>query len=507
MSRKNRYLLAAFLTMAVCLGVLLQFQTKTFAQGSTNTVTLTYEAGDGSGDNAVTDPVEIGTTATEKVLTFEAASAWSHMTGGSSWTAPAGETFMYWLANDMNLTHYKPGDDIPLDGSVSMLTAVYGFSLTYEAGEGTGGLSISDLVAPSKTVTSEAITFDVASLWSQSSGGSAWKAPAGKTFSYWIANDMNLTQYKPGDQIPLDGSVTVLSAFYKDTSSTARGFQQIADKTLSGGTLTNEQFSFTLTPLKAAVPGANGYYIKGDSGDVITLKNDAKGAVSINQDAVFTQAFHDKYCYDNTNSNNIYNGAYAFILQEVDGKVNGYTYDSKRYVISILYLDGQLLDVSAQKFNEDSAGHYTFSMYTDTLYDKLFVSKYYGVFTDKSAKEGYVPFINTFTASTGGQTTPTPSQPTPTPSQPTPTTSQPTPTTSQPSTTTGRPSSTGGQTTSPAASSKPGSKSSSTGNKPDTSTTIPATADSANTVIWIALMGISVCGFFVILLASKKRIR
>jgi hypothetical protein len=178
--------------------------------------------------NAVSDPVAPSTTVTSEAITFDVASEWSKMMGGSTWTAPAGKTFKYWLANDMNLTQYYPGDAIPLDGSITMLTAIYedssasnAFSLTYEVGEGTGDNAVSDPVIPSTTVTSAALTFDEVSNWSKMMGGSTWTAPAGKTFSYWLANDINLTKYYPGDAIPLDGSVTVLYAFYEDAASSS----------------------------------------------------------------------------------------------------------------------------------------------------------------------------------------------------------------------------------------------------------------------------------------------
>jgi hypothetical protein len=226
MLRKIRCLLAAFLAIAVCLGVLQPLETKVYAQGSTNTVTLIYSAGDGTGDNAISDTVDMSTTVTSEAISFEVASNLAKMENGSTWTAPAGKTFKYWLANDMNLTQYYPGDAIPLDGSVTMLTAIYDstpaanmVTLTYSVGEGTGDNAVSDPVAQSTTVTSEAITFDVASEWSKMMGGSTWTAPAGKTFKYWLANDMNLTQYYPGDAIPLDGSVTMLTAIYEDSSA------------------------------------------------------------------------------------------------------------------------------------------------------------------------------------------------------------------------------------------------------------------------------------------------
>jgi|GEM_PF-3693702 len=366
------------------------------------TATITYISGEGTGDDFVSD--EFGTDSGEvsQTLSFdEVSTASSGLRGGSVWAAPAGRLFLYWLSNDMNLTHYNPGDNIPMDGSVTMLAAIYGTptaALTYKAGEGSDSDASTDPFEVSSTAASTAFTFGDASQQSVANGGSSWKVPSGKTFAYWIADDENATHYNAGDAIPNDGSVTTLTAYYTEQGS--KGMLKVANKELTGAELTDGQFSFTVTPLICSATGDNGYYTLGSSEDSYTVTNDAAGSVLIDQDAVFTQEFCDKYCFDYTGSGNIYNGLYAFLIQEVNKGADGYTYDGNSYVITVAYSEGKMIGVDAFKYTVDDAGHYIFHDDTDLLYtdsDNEVVMGY-------NAEKGYVTFDNTYTKKSADNT-------------------------------------------------------------------------------------------------------
>jgi uncharacterized repeat protein (TIGR02543 family) len=360
------------------------------------TITYKLPADTGyAGDSYTTTPVDGGTKV--PVINADTAEEFSN----SAWTVPAGMNFVCWW-DDMGTPDdtsddmpYLPEATITLDTNKTLVAAyapvTEQYTVTYEQPSGiAGGSFTTDPL--DKDTQYAVIGTDMVSGLAQMNQGAAWAVPENSEFDYWTDTADN-QHYLPDAIITMTANKTLV-AHYK---STIDPMIQVAQKILVDAAgkslaLTDGQFSFTMQPLAPTQNGENGYYTLGDTSDAITATNGTDGKISINS-SVFTQKFHDKYCDDGQNLNQIYNGAYAFLMSEVDGKDADYQYDTTHsYLISIIFIGGKLCDVAAMKYTVDESGHYRFDSTVDALYSSN------GLLVGESAQRGFVPFTNTYSA-------------------------------------------------------------------------------------------------------------
>lgn len=146
--------------------------------GSSSTVVLSYDAGEGSGTiNSVT--VMPGTQVTVPECTF---------------TAPSGKRFSHFTDGTNS---YQPGDSVTVSENMT-LTAMYinEYTLTYAYGEST-----------KTAIYTEGTQIELPTF------ASVLTLPERKTFQYWLCGE---THYAEGDSFTVTGNVTFTAVFTDD---------------------------------------------------------------------------------------------------------------------------------------------------------------------------------------------------------------------------------------------------------------------------------------------------
>jgi hypothetical protein len=238
----------------------------TFTAQWTDPYTVTYNAGEGSGDPPATMTVEDGQTIT--------------LPGQEYMTAPAGKIFTGWRKDDYSsYSLYKEGDTYTISSKYTTFYAqwVTAYTVTYNAGEGTG-------TSRSQTVESgTSITLP---------GQGSFTAPAGKIFNGW---ERYGTTYTMGERYNVNSDTTFTARWttaYRITftvgegSGTPPGTQTI---TGSGQSITLPGQGSMIAPTIDGVTAVfNGWSWNGQN-----FKADAT-VYSINGDRTFTARWNDK---------------------------------------------------------------------------------------------------------------------------------------------------------------------------------------------------------------------
>ena len=181
------------------------------AQFSSAKYTITYTAGEGSGDDHVIENVIGGSQHT--LIAF----------ADSGFTAPSGYRFLAWSVGGVQKA---PGEEIDMDGNKT-ITAVYEaipqYSVTYKAGNGSGDDHVVEGIYEGTEYTLIAFA------------DSGLTAPTGYSFKEWKVGGV---AKQPGATIAMDANKTIVAVYSSDAPHTmaAVNYSHLLDQTSNPGT-------------------------------------------------------------------------------------------------------------------------------------------------------------------------------------------------------------------------------------------------------------------------------
>lgn len=177
---------------------------------------------------------------------------------GSSFIAPEGKVFDYWL---VNREKKNPGDRITVTSDLTIQAqwrdkAPEQVTISFSAGEGSG------------TMADEKV--NVGSNYTLPANG--FNAPTGKEFKAWLVNGV---EYQPGATIPVNADTTITALWKEKAPET---YNVIVQKPQEGGTITAEPTSATAgTQINLTVTPNEGYEIESVTMNGQTLTADTDG--------------------------------------------------------------------------------------------------------------------------------------------------------------------------------------------------------------------------------------
>ncbi|MFR1137737.1 MAG: SpaA isopeptide-forming pilin-related protein, partial [Anaerococcus vaginalis] len=177
---------------------------------------------------------------------------------GSSFIAPEGKVFDYWL---VNREKKNPGDRITVTSDLTIQAqwrdkAPEQVTISFSAGEGSG------------TMADEKV--NVGSNYTLPANG--FNAPTGKEFKAWLVNGV---EYQPGATIPVNADTTITALWKEKAPET---YNVIVQKPQEGGTITAEPTSATAgTQINLTVTPNEGYEIESVAMNGQTLTADTDG--------------------------------------------------------------------------------------------------------------------------------------------------------------------------------------------------------------------------------------